>query len=96
MVIILIFNVLRYAKKNKYPRLRSAFTYWDDKPFSRIDLGKTKYGGPFTTEQVEDVKTFFRIVVVILGCSSFVGLYVSVFDTTYERIISYIGVNTFS
>ena len=64
----LIFQVLRYALKNKYPRLRSAFTYWDDKPYSRIDLGKTKYGGPFTTEQVEDVKTFFRVTGAILLC----------------------------
>ena len=60
-----IFQVLRYAVKNKYPRQRSAFTYWEDKPYSRIDLGKTKYGGPFTTEQVEDVKTYFRILVLI-------------------------------
>ena len=57
----LIYQVLKYAVKNKHPRLLSAFTYWEDKPFSRIDLGKSKYGGPFTTEQVEDVKTFFRI-----------------------------------
>ncbi len=62
----LIFQVLRYAVKNKYPRLRSAFTYWEDKPYSRIDLGKSKYGGPFTTEQVEDVKTFFRLVFVVV------------------------------
>ncbi len=67
----LIFQVLRHAAKNKYPRLRSAFTYWeDDKPYSRIDLGKTKYGGPFTTEQVEDVKTFLRII--ILFCASII------------------------
>ncbi len=64
-----IYQVLRYAVKNKYPRLRSAFTYWEDKPYSRIDLGKTKYGGPFTTEQVEDVKTFFRILgIIIVAC----------------------------
>ena len=44
----LIYQVLKYAVKNKYPRLRSAFTYWEDKPYSRIDLGKNKYGGPFT------------------------------------------------
>ncbi len=61
----LIFQVLRYAVKNKYPRLRSAFTYWEDKPYSRIDLGKSKHGGPFTTEQVEDVKTFFRILALL-------------------------------
>ena len=62
----LIFQVLRYAAKNKYPRLRSAFTYWEDKPYSRIDLAKAKYGGPFTTEQVEDVKTFFQLLPTIL------------------------------
>ena len=46
----LIYQVLKYAVKNKYPRLRSAFTYWEDKPYSRNDLGKNKYGGPFTIE----------------------------------------------
>lgn len=69
----LIFNVLRFAARNKYPRQRSAFTYWDDKPYTRIDLAKDKFGGPYTTEQVEDVKTFFRISIVIIG-SLFVGL----------------------
>ena len=38
----LILQVLRYAAKNKYPRQRSAFTYWDDKYHSRIDLAKSK------------------------------------------------------
>ena len=33
---------------------------------SRLDLGKLRYGGPFTTEQVEDVKTFFRLLLVLL------------------------------
>ena len=63
----LIYQVLRYAVKNKYPRMRSAFTYWEDKPYSRIDLGKRKYGGPFTTEQVEDVKTFFQILAIYVA-----------------------------
>ena len=55
------FQVLRYAiKTNKNPWLRSTFTYWEDKHYSRIDLGKAKYDGPFTTEQVETVKTFFQ------------------------------------
>ena len=70
----LIYQVLRYAVKNKYPRQRSAFTYWEDKPYSRIDLGKAKYGGPFTTEQVEDVKTFFRILALIGSSSVILGL----------------------
>lgn len=70
----LIFKVLQYSVRNKYPRLRSAFTYWDDKPYSRIDLAKNKYGGPFTTEQVEDVKTFFRMIALIVIVSVFIGV----------------------
>ena len=62
----LIYQVLRYAVKNKYPRMRSAFTYWEDKPYSRLDLGKRKYGGPFTTEMVEDVKTFFQLLGILV------------------------------
>ena len=53
-----------YAIKNKYPQQRSAFTYCEEGIPSRIDFGKRKYGGPFTTEQVEDVKTLFRVVIL--------------------------------
>ena len=60
----LIYKVLRYAVKTKHPRQRSAFTYWEDELPSRIDFGKSKYGGPFTIEQVEDVKTFLRLLVI--------------------------------
>ena len=69
----LIYNVLKYALRNKHPYMRSAFTYWEDKPYSRIDLAQTKYGGPFTTEQVEDVKTFFRLVLIGILPSLFIG-----------------------
>ena len=61
----LIYKVIRYAIKNKHPLNRSAFTYCEDELPSRIDFGKSKYGGPFTTEQVEDVKTFFRLLVIV-------------------------------
>jgi len=57
-------NVLKYAATHKYPSNRSALTYCEESLPSRIDLGKSKYGGPFTTEQVEDVKTFLRITAV--------------------------------
>ena len=65
----LIFKVLKYAAKHKYPVQRSAFTYCENERPTRLDYGKSKYGGPFTTEQVEDVKTFWRVLVVILGFS---------------------------
>ena len=70
----LIFKVLQYAIKSKYPRLRGAFTYWDEKQNSRLDLAKIQYGGPFTTEQVEDVKKFFQILFVIVLSCLLVGL----------------------
>ena len=81
----IIFQVLRYAIKNKYPRLRSAFTYWEDKPYSRIDLGKAKYGGPFTTEQVEDVKTFFRVLGITIVFTPLSGLVFFAYST-YKKV----------
>ncbi len=59
-----IYQVLKFAAKHKAPIYRSALTYWEEDVPSRLDLGKTKYGGPFTIEQVEDVKTFLRILVM--------------------------------
>ena len=64
-----VYSVLKYAATHKHPTRRSALTYWEEDIPSRIDLGKSKYGGPFTTEQVEDVKTFFRLLVVSIGVS---------------------------
>ena len=58
-----IYQVLKFAA-NKAPLNRSALTYWEEDIPSRMDLGKSRYGGPFTTEQVEDVKTFFKIIVI--------------------------------
>ena len=54
-LIALIYKVIRYATKYKHPEQRSAFTYCEDELPFHIDFGKSKYGGPFTTEQVEDV-----------------------------------------
>ena len=62
-----VFRVLNFARKNKYPLRRSAFTYCDDFRPSRIDFAKERFGGPFTTSQVEDVKTFFRIVLILFA-----------------------------
>ena len=46
----IICEVLKYSWKHKIPELRSALTYWENDIPSRIDLGKDKYGGPFTYE----------------------------------------------
>ena len=82
----LIYRVMRYAWKNKYPRQRSAFTYCDDKRYSRIDFAKQKFGGPFTTEEVEDVKTFWRVAMVLVVCSIFCGFFANIQLTAHDLI----------
>ena len=64
-----IYHVLKYAAKHRAPTNRSALTYWEDDIPSRIDLGKSKYGGPFTSEQVEDVKIVLSLLVISLPFS---------------------------
>ena len=80
-----IISVLNFARKNKYPRNRSALTYWEENFPSRVNLGKEKYGGPFTEEGVENVKTFLMltplIVVMSLG-----GLAIHVDDSQYYHM----------
>jgi peptide/histidine transporter 3/4 len=62
------YRVIKYAIKTKQPRQRRAFTYCEDELPSRIDFGMDKYGGPFTIEQVEDVKTCLRLIpIAIVG-----------------------------
>ena len=61
-----IYKVLKYSWNHKVPEHRSAFTYWEEDIPRRIDLGKNKYGGTFTNEEVEDTKTFLRILPLLL------------------------------
>ena len=61
-----IFRILNYARKTKYPECRSAFTYIDEEEPSRLDYGKHKFGGPFTEEEAEDVKTILRMLPLLL------------------------------
>uniref|UniRef100_A0A1X7UNX2 Uncharacterized protein n=1 Tax=Amphimedon queenslandica TaxID=400682 RepID=A0A1X7UNX2_AMPQE len=68
----LIVRVLCYARKHKYPENRSALTYWEEEAPSRLDLGKDKYGGPFTEEEIEDVKTVFRMLPLFIGFVAFI------------------------
>ena len=63
----LVYKVAKFAHQHKVPLRRSAFTYCTEELPSRMDVGKHKYGGPFTTKQVEDVKAFWGILKVILS-----------------------------
>ena len=63
----IVLKILNYIRTHKYPLRRSAFTYGDNVMPSRFDFAKERFGGPFTTEQVEDVKTFLRILLILLA-----------------------------
>ena len=86
-------NVLIYAYRHKHPENRSAFTYWETKLPGRIDLGKRKYGGPFTEGEVEDVKVFLRIVAIY---ASLLGFYVpfSIVQENFTLIGKFKGSST--
>ena len=78
----LVFRVINFAQKHKNPIRRSAFTYCEDELPSRMDLGKEKYGGPFTTEQVEDAKVFLGILRVLMA----LGPIFAVDIASYEQL----------
>ena len=84
----LIYKVIKYAIKTKHPRCRSAFTYCEDELPSRIDFGKHKYGGPFTTEEVENVKTFLRLLVFISISTAVASGALSLNSLEYQLIIN--------
>ena len=59
----LIWGIEQFAKKNKEQVFRSAFTY-NEMP--RLDLAKERYGGPFTAREVEDVKNFWQLFLLLI------------------------------
>lgn len=62
----LVVKVIGFARKAKYDPHQSAFTINKDPP-PRLDLAKLRYGGPFTSTQVEDVKTFYRLLLILFS-----------------------------
>ena len=62
----LVYRVVKFVYHHKVPLRRSAFTYCDEESPTRLDVGKHKFGGPFTTKQVEDVKAFWGILKILI------------------------------
>ena len=63
-----IINILYFAAtvKREAPRYRRSFRYGEGKK-SRIELAKIEYDGIYTSEEVEDVKTFFRVLFLVIS-----------------------------
>ncbi len=64
----LIINILNFARKNKCPvSAPSAFVYTYHRRPTRLDYAKEVYGGPFSNSDVDDVKTFLRVLLVLVA-----------------------------
>ena len=62
-------------------------TYIDEEQPSRLDFGKHKFGGPFTEEEVEDVKTIFLFLPLVAVVFAPGLLYNQVNDQFYLHAI---------
>ena len=79
-----MYLVTKFARQHKVPVNRSAFTYCEDDIPSGLNLAKDKYGGPYTTEQVEDVKVFYGILKVLFSLGPFFFLEFAADATLYQ------------
>ena len=104
-------GVLKYVASHSQPTNPSAFVYTRKLTSipNRFDFAKTEYGGPYTTEEVEDVRTLLRIVLLmspiflILSCTMLTALNINDFEKELRKcsaisecsqtIISYFGYN---
>ena len=85
-----MYRVTKFARQHKLPISRSAFTYCEDDIPSGLDLGKSNHGGPFTTEQVEDVKTLYGMIIILiaLGISLFMNITSSLLSSQFFSHVS--------
>ena len=90
----MVCSVLNFARKHKHPLRPGSLLYWDDKAASRLDFAKQMYGGPFSSEEVEDVKTFFRLLLVIVAMGAYFFINVSSESSLYlyTKHLNYLAV----
>ncbi len=77
-------QVIWYALTVKRPRVRSAFSFSREPP-PRIDLAKRIHGGKFSNEQVEDVKTFLRLLCLLLAVGGALTVHAGVSEVVVTR-----------
>ena len=82
----LIFNVLSYAAtvKRQIPQYNRAFRYGEGRK-PRIELAKREYDGIFSSEEVEDVKTCYRMLFLLL---SLFGYFVTYGAVSFSLLLS--------
>ena len=91
----LVYHVVKFALKHKHPlQSNNALTQWENKRPSRLDYGMCKYGGPFTAEEVENVKKLLKLGAVLI---SLFGVFIAAFtlqDDWQSLVMVHIGGRT--
>ena len=70
----LISKVVYFTMRKKFAKQNMLHVHVEQQGWlSKLNIAKRVYNGPFSSEQVEDVKTFFRVILVmtvfIIACS---------------------------
>ena len=83
----LILKVVKYTIKGKLGR-KYVNSLEQQGILSKLNIAKRIYNGPFTSEQVEDVKTFFRVLVVIMIFTIFSSASTTINDISNQMAMS--------
>ncbi len=80
-----IINVVYFAAtvKRQAPRYRRSFRYGEGRK-PRIELAKVEFDGIYSSEEVEDVKTFFRLLFFILSLGLTFAVFGAVSSVEYK------------
>ena len=73
-----VLKIIWYAIKNRRSRYEFADDDDEDKLPSQFDIAKHQYGGPFSAHQVENVRTFLWMLVILSTCGIVYGSLISV------------------
>ena len=65
----LIVKVVKYTIRYRKVSLQHRYPV-SNKLLSRLDVAKRTFGGPFTSQQVEDVKSFVKILAIASVCTA--------------------------
>ena len=86
----MVIRVIRYALKNRHPqRRRSAFFYYYGLNPGRLDFAKIHYGGPYSTEDVENVKTLLQMLGMLFCVGPVFILKVSTSYFMYQHFVEH-------
>ena len=77
----LVYHVIKFALKHKHPIQHDTLAQWENKQPSRLDYGMCKYGGPFTAEEVGNVKKLLKLGAVLI---SLFGVFIATYTLQYD------------